>query len=88
MTSHFRDREGARVLLEHDERKYEILTAGSIGYGMGVELWDRTEEPIEEVLLAFQFDADKRIEFSCYREKIPFRLVDIFVQEVRRRLII
>jgi len=55
---------------------------------MGVELWDRTGEPNEEVLFAFQFDTDGRIEFSCYRENIPFRLVDIFVQEVLRRLII
>jgi len=75
------------VLLEHDQRKYEILTESSM-YGMAVELWDRTGEPIEEVLIAFQFDTDGRIEFSCYRENIPFRLVDIFVQEVRWRLII
>jgi hypothetical protein len=74
------------MLLEYEGRRYEILEASSIGYGMGVEAWDRTSEPQEEVLFAFQFDVDGRIEFSCYRENIPFHLLEAFVHEVQRRL--
>jgi hypothetical protein len=74
------------VLLESEGRRYETIRASSIGYGMGVELWDITEGKQEQVLFAFQFDTDGRVEFSCYREGIPFRLVEVFVHEVRNIL--
>ncbi len=74
------------MLLEYDTRQYEIVTASSIGDGIGVELRDIGEETGQDVLFAFQFDVDGRIEFSCYRENIPFPLLEIFVREVRLRL--
>lgn len=75
------------MLLQYDGRKYEILLASSIGYGMGVELWDVTQQPDQQVLLAFQFDGDDRVEFDCFMESVPFELVEIFVKVVREWLL-
>ena len=39
------------------------------------------------ILNVYQADVDGSLSFSCYKENVPFELVELFMSEVRRRLL-
>ncbi len=72
------------MIIKHRNKQYE-MTFGSdvINDGMYLEL---RENYSDVLLFAFWSDADSEFTFSAYQSDLPFDLVELFIQEARRRL--
>ena len=73
---------------ELDGHRYQtVLGSDVINDGMYLELRELAGGDDEEVLLcAYWSDTDGRFAFHCYRQELPFVLVETFIQEARQRL--
>ena len=78
------------MLLVDNNHKYEILFGSDvINDGVYLEMNEIAEEipsHTATVLFAFFSETDGRFTFHCFRQELPFSLVETFVQEARRRL--
>ena len=75
-----------RDIREHDGKRYQFIRGSDVlNDGMYLEVCDE-EEPGDVILFAFWSDANDDFTFTAYREKLPFSLVELFVQEARASL--
>ncbi len=72
-----------------DGRTYEILFGSDIiNDGVFIELNDLQQQDPNQVLFAFRSDIDNRITIHIYQKKIPYELMERFLEEVEKQLII
>jgi hypothetical protein len=70
-----------------DGRFETVVASDVITDGMGLELTDLSDRQAGPVLEAFWHDDGTGFDFYCHREaKLPFDVVERFVEEARRRL--
>ena len=84
------------MLLEFGGQKYEVVLGSDVvNDGMYVELREYIPSQSQfidtsswkVILFAFKSEVDEDVSFSCYKEDVPFQLVEIFVSEVKKRLL-
>lgn len=86
---------GVRMLVEYGGQQYQVARGSDVVRdGMFVELHEYIPSQSQlidtsywkAILYVFQSDVDGSVTFSCYREDVPFGLVEIFITEARRYL--
>lgn len=73
-------------LKEIDGRKYEIIFGSDvIRDGVYLELSDRTEENIDILAEVFYYNELGKIEFNCFKERVPYQLIKWLMDEVEKK---
>ncbi len=83
------------MLIEYGGKKYDIVRGtDTVNDGMFMELSEYMPSQSQYIdtsswkviLHAFKSDVDGSVAFSCYKDEVPFQMVEIFIGEVRKRL--
>lgn len=73
------------VLKEYNGRRYEIIFGSDVQRDcVYLELSDRSKEPFEVLAEVIHYDEIGKVVFSCYKEEIPFPLVQWLFDEVAK----
>ena len=71
------------MLKEYNGKKYEILFGSDVLRDcVYLELSDRSQEPFEVLAEIIHYDEIGKVVFSCYKEEIPFPLIQWLLDEV------
>jgi hypothetical protein len=73
-------------IMEIDGRKYEIIFGSDIIHdGVYLELSDVTGKSFEVLAVVFYYDEIGKIEFNCYKERMPYQLIKWLMDEVEKK---
>lgn len=73
-------------LKEIDGRKYEIIFGSDIiRDGVYLELSEITGKSIEVLAEVFYYDETGNIEFSFYKERVPYQLIKWLMDEAEKK---
>ena len=73
------------VLKEYNGSKYEILFGSEVHRDcVFLELSDRSKEPFEVLAEVIHYDEIGKVVFSCYKEEVPFPLIQWLLEEVAK----
>jgi hypothetical protein len=72
-------------VLKYKGRRYEILFGSDVQRDcVYLELSDRSTEPFEILAEVIYYDELGKVVFSCYREEVPFPLIQWLLEEVAK----
>ena len=73
------------VLKEYKGKRYEILFCSDVLRDcVYLELSDRSKEPFEVLAVVIHYDEIGKVVFSCYKEEIPFPLIQWLLDEAAK----